>query len=395
MGLVKKLSIALVSASVMVSAAAAQAKAVTLTYDKSISSPGLAPGQLFVPQGIGVQDSTNQLFVSNGRGLNPDGSFNPNVGNRVDVFDQQGNYLRAIGSGRQGKGEGFDEPADLKFDPVTGNVHVGDVFNSEIDVYNPNTGEYIRSYGSFGGPVQGRLFFGPGGMSFDNKGNIWITDFSADVIKAYNANTGELVKTVGSNGTDLGKYVGPAGITVSPNTGRIYVGDQYNGRIQVLDEDGNALFAFASRGSEPGQLREPIGVEVDEYENIYVADSQNSRVQVFDKDGKFLTAFGEPARNAAGEIVPPPSQSGPPFGDPLVLQPGVFNWTAGLHYDRGKLYVGDFFQGRVQVLNVDNKPGTKVPEPTSVLGLGLLGFGVVVSKLRKNRHRNSTVSVEG
>lgn len=192
----------------------------------------------------------------------------------------------------------------------------------------------------------------------------------------------------------MGQYVGPAGISVSPNTGRIYVGDQYNGRVQVLDSDGNALFAFGSRGSELGQLREPIGVEVDEYENIYVADSQNSRIQVFDKDGNFLTAYGEPARNAAGEVVPPPDQSGPPFGNPLVLEPGVFNWTAGLHYDRGKLYVGDFFQGRVQVLNVDNKPGAKVPEPTSVLGLGLLGFGVVISKLRKNR-KNSTVSVEG
>lgn len=165
-------------------------------------------------------------------------------------------------------------------------------------MYNPNTGEYIKSYGSFGGPVQGRLFFGPGGMSFDKKGNIWITDFSADVVKVYNANTGELVKTVGSNGSELGQYVGPAGISVSPNTGRIYVGDQYNGRVQVLDSDGNALFAFGSRGSELGQLREPIGVEVDEYENIYVADSQNSRIQVFDKDGNFLTAYGEPARNA-------------------------------------------------------------------------------------------------
>ncbi|GAB1544975.1 hypothetical protein NUACC21_76510 [Scytonema sp. NUACC21] len=394
MGLVKNLSIALVSAGVMVSTVAAQAKAVTLTYDRSISGPGLAPGQLFVPQGVGVQDSTNLFFVSNGRGLNPDGSFNPNVGNRVDVFDQQGNYLRSVGSGRQGRGEGIDEPADLKFDSQ-GNLHIGDVFNSEIDVYNPNTGEYIRSYGSFGGPVEGRLFFGPGGMSFDQKGNVWITDFSTDVVKVYDGNTGDLIKTIGSSGNELGQFVGPAGITVSPNTGRIYVGDQYNGRIQVLDSEGNALFAFSERGSAPGQLREPIGVEVDEYENIYVADSQNSRVQVFDKDGNFLTAFGEPARNAAGEIVPPPGQGGLPFGDPLVLEPGVFNWTAGLHYDRGKLYVGDFFQGRVQVLNVDNKPAAKVPEPASILGLGAVVAGAAAIQLRKHRQRKLVTGLEG
>lgn len=140
-----------------------QAHSLSLSYDRSYGEPGFAPGQLFVPQGIGVQDTTGDVYVSNGRGLNPDGSFNADLGNRVDVFDTQGNYLRSVGSGRQGAGEGLDEPADLKFDPVTGDLHVGDVFNSEIDVYDPNTGEYIRSYGSFGGPVAGRIFFGPGG----------------------------------------------------------------------------------------------------------------------------------------------------------------------------------------------------------------------------------------
>jgi DNA-binding beta-propeller fold protein YncE len=395
MGLVKNLSIALVSASVMVTAAAAQAMAVTLTYDKSISGPGFGPGQLFVPQGLVVQDSTNLLFVANGRGVNPDGSFNPNLGNRVDIFDLQGNYIRAIGSGRQGKGEGFDEPADLKFHPFTGELHVADVFNSEVDVHNPTTGEYIRSYGSFGGPVPGRIFFGPGGMSFDKNGDLYITDFSTDVIKKYDGTTGDLVQTIGGPGTGLGQFTGPAGLSVSPNTGRIYVNDQYNNRIQVFDPEGNALFAFGEPGKGPGQLGEAIGIEIDEYENIYVAESTNSRVQVFDKDGNFLTIFGEPARNAAGEIIPPPALGGPPFGDPLVLEPGFFNWAAGAHYDRGKLYVVDFFQGRVQALNVDNKPDAKVPEPASVLGLGLLGFGAVVSKLRRNNQKKSSMSLEG
>ncbi|MBD2775056.1 scytonemin biosynthesis PEP-CTERM protein ScyF [Iningainema sp. BLCCT55] len=388
MAFVKNLSIAIATAGLAILAAVAEAKAVTLSYNSTISSPGFAPGQLFVPQGIGVQDSTNLVFVSNGRGQNPDGSFNPNLGNRVDVFDQSGNYLRSIGSGRQGKGDGFDEPADLKFQPSTGELHVGDVFNSEIDVYNPNTGEYIRSYGSFGGPVPGRFFFGPGGMQFDANSDLYITDFSADVIKKYDGRTGELLQTIGGPGTGLGQFSGPAGLNISQNTGRIYVTDQFNNRIQVLDPNGTPLFTFGERGTAPGQLSEAIGIELDEYDNVYVADSINSRVQVFDKDGNFLTTFGQPARNAAGEIVPPPALGSPPFGDPLVLEPGVFNWTAGAHYDRGKLYVGDFFQGRVQVLNVNNAPATSVPEPASLLGLAAVGVGATVSVgLRKKQQK--------
>ncbi|PSF38500.1 PEP-CTERM sorting domain-containing beta-propeller repeat protein [Aphanothece hegewaldii CCALA 016] len=361
-----------------------KAYSLSLSYDSQIGAPGFAPGQLFVPQGIGVQDATGDVYVSNGRGLNPDGTFNANLGNRVDVFNAQGNYLRSVGSGRQGSGEGFDEPADLKFDPVTGDLHVGDVFNSEIDVYNPNTGEYIRSYGSFGGPVAGRIFFGPGGMSFGDDGNIYITDFSLDVIKVYNADSGQLVKTIGSSGTGLGQFQGPAGITVSPNTGRIYVNDQYNYRVQVFDPDGTPLFAFGEKGSALGQLREGIGLEVDEYENIYIADSQNSRVQVFDKNGNFLTTFGTPA------AASPPALGEPPFGNPLDLTPGTFNWTAGLHYDDSKLYVGDFFQGRVQVLNVSDAappdPSTTVPEPSSLLGLiGYALSAIFVNKFRKQK----------
>jgi DNA-binding beta-propeller fold protein YncE len=361
-------------------AVAAEAKAVTLTYDRSIGTPGFATGELFVPQGIGVQDSTGNVFVSNGRGLNPDGSFNPNVGNNINVYDSQGNYLRSVSSGRQEKGEGLDQPVDLKFDPNTGLMHVGDVFNSEIDVYEPNTGEYIRSYGSFGGQVPGRLFSGPGGMSFSPDGsNIYISDFSQDVIKIYDSQTGDLVNTFGSSGTGLGQFQGPAGLSVSPNTGRVYVGDQYNDRIQVLDPEGNSLFSFGSPGSNLGQFEQPIGVEVDEFDNIYVADSQNSRVQVFDREGNFLTAFGEPARTPEGEIVPPPGMGGSLVADPLDLSPGAFNWTGGAHYDRGQLYVGDFFQGRVQVLNVEQDAiGASVPEPSSTLSflaLGTLGAG--------------------
>lgn len=392
MELVKNLSIAIATAGCIVLAAAVEAKAqqVTLEYEDQIGSPGFAPGELFVPQGIGVQDSTGNVFVSNGRGLNPDGTFNPNLGNRVDVFSPDGDYLRSVGSGRQGSGAGFDEPADLKFEPDTGQLHVGDVFNSEIDVYDPDTGEFIRSYGSFGGPVEGRLFFGPGGMSFDDNGNLYVSDFSQDVLKVYDAQDGELVRTIGSPGSELGQFSGPAGVSVSPNTGRIYVSDQYNNRVQVLDPEGNTLFAFGEEGTEPGQFNEAIGIEVDEFENLYVADSQNSRVQVFDEEGNFISQFGEPARNASGEIVPPPALGGPPFGDPLDLEPGVFNWTAGAHYDDDKLYVGDFFQGRVQVLSV-NRESTPVPEPSAALGLAVLGVGAAAAKLRKNRQQKTAV----
>jgi hypothetical protein len=46
--------------------------------------------------------------------------------------------------------------------------------------------------------------------------------------------------------------------------------------------------------------------------------------------------------------------------------------------------VGDFFQGRVQVLKVDR---ASVPEPASVFGLMLLGIGVTAGKLKKKHQQ--------
>jgi DNA-binding beta-propeller fold protein YncE len=385
MKLLTKLSIPLVGAGLMTLAAVSEANALTLKYESSIGRPATfvngdfpgVPGTLAVPQGIGVQDSTGNLFVSNGRGID-----------RVDVFDSQGNFLRGIGETGDGPGQ-FDEPADLRFNPITGDLYVGDVFNSRINVFDAQ-GNYKRSFGSFNGPVEGRLFFGPGGMDFDQAGNLYVSDFSGDFVRVYNPE-GTQIRTIGSAGSGPGQLSGPGGLIISDNTGRIYINDQYNGRVQVLNPDGSFLFAFGSTGSAPGQFREPIGIDIDEYENIYVADSQNSRVQVFDKDGNFLTAFGEPARNAAGEVVPPPLAPAlggtTPYGTPIDLTPGVFNWTAGLHYDDGKVYVGDFFQGRVQVLSVEDR--AKVPEPSSILGMGLFGLGAAAVKLRKNRQQKA------
>jgi len=377
-----KLSLAIASAGFLVLAAASQAKSVTLEYDSSIGTPGFGPGQLFVPQGIAVNNEGN-VYVSNGRGVNPDGSFNPNLGNKVEIFNPKGDYIGAVGSGGKGPGQ-FDEPTVPEFSPTTGNLYVGDVYNNNIKIFDPQ-GNFIKSFGSFTPLTPDRAFFGPSGESFDKAGNLYVGDFTGDKINKYTAD-GELLGSIGTSGTGLGQLQGPAGLRVSQNTGNIYVADQYNNRVQVLDPSGKGLISFGTKGSGDGQFFEPIGLELDQEDNVYVADKANSRVQVFDKNGKFLTAYGQPALDASGKIVPPPGLTDPPFGKPLDLAPGRFNWTGGTALKDGKLYVGDFFQGRVQVLKVNT--AAKVPESTPVVGLGLLAAIAAASTLKKRSSKS-------
>lgn len=390
----KNLSIAIASTGIFL-AAATQAGAVSLTYNTSIGRPANArngeipgaPGTVAVPQGITVQSGTGNIFISNGRGID-----------RVDVFDSSGNYIKGIGSTGSGRGQ-FDEPSALEFSPKTGNLYVGDVFNNRVNVFD-SQGNYLNSIaqGQFGGRIEGRLFFGPSGVTFDKDNNVYVGDFSNDRIIKLNPN-GEIVGSIGSSGTLPGQFQGPAGVRISPNSGNIYVTDQFNNRVQVIDPEGNPLLTFGKFGNGLGEFNQPVGIEVDEKENIYVADLINSRVQVFDKNGNFLTAYGQPAVNASGEVVPPPALGTSPYGDPLDLEPGKFNWAAGTGLKDGKLYVSDFFQGRFQVLDIDNTQTTRIPEADSVWGLAVLGTFVVVPnalrfKSRKRQIRAAQVEIE-
>ncbi|MEH2202671.1 MAG: scytonemin biosynthesis PEP-CTERM protein ScyF [Nostoc sp.] len=392
MGLVKNLSIGILGTGFMVLAAAAQAKAVTLTYDRSIGSPGFGPGQLFVPQGIAI-DSQGNTLIANGRGVNPaDGTPNYNLGNKIEKFSPSGQYIGAIGSGGTGPGQ-FDEPTTVDFNPVTGDLYAGDVYNNRINQFD-SQGNFIRSFanGEFTPLVPGRFFFGPSGVTFDKTGNVYVGDFNGERILKFTSDGQQIGVIGGTNGTAPGQFQGVAGVRISPVSGNIFVADQYNNRVQVLDPNGKSLLAFGSAGSGPGQLLQPIGIEVDDQENVYVADSINSRVQVFDKNGKFLTSYGKPALDASGKLVPPPGLTDGPFGNPLDLTPGRFNWTGGTSLKDGKLYVGDFFQGRVQVLNVEGR--RQVPEPSSGLGLALLGLGAATVTLRKRGQQKLVFSLK-
>lgn len=338
MKFIQACTVSLASAACILLATNTAALSVELTYKSTISSPGFGPENIFLPQGITVQPSNDTVWISDGEG------------DRLQVFTKRGQFIKTVGSSGTGLGQ-LNEPADLTFEDETGNLYVGDVFNNRIDVFDAE-GNPIKFFGSFGAPIEGRLFSGPGGLAFGKDKNLYVTDFSSDFIRVF-TREGEPLRTIGEPGKEVGQFQGPSGISVSENTGNFYIGDQLNNRIQVFSPEGKPLFAFGEPGTGPGQFNQPIGVEVDESDNIYVADSVNSRIQVFDKDGKYLTAFGKPVENAGPQNVLQP-------GQPLP-EPGLFNWTAGAHYYKRKLYVGDFFNSRIQVLKVNGQQGGSEP----------------------------------
>src|SRR5919106_839376 len=97
--------------------------------------------------------------------------------------------------------------------------------------------------------------------------------------------------TIGQEGREIGQFRQPGSVVVN-DTGRLYVADTYNHRIQVFLQDGRFLQTFGVEGGQPGALSRPKGLAWGPNHLLYVADTGNHRIQAFDQSGDAVVILG-------------------------------------------------------------------------------------------------------
>lgn len=169
-----------------------------------------------------------------------------------------------------------------------------------------------------------------------------------------------------------GEFVCPFSITQQRTTGRYFISEYDNHRIQVLDENFTHRMFVGQQGSEPGQFTHPWGVAVSEEGRLVVCDSDNKRLQVFDinsDEPRFISMvnlnsspFCEVMEEGTGRlfvslesneigIVSMDGQLVSSFGS-QGSNAGQLNFPVGVALNsRGDLFVGDSFNKRVSVFD--------------------------------------------
>ena len=259
--------------------------------------------QLMKPYGIAVAGD-GRVFVTD------------TAARRVFVFDPHGQSVAFVGEKGPMK---VVKPIGVAID-ASGIVFIADATLKRVIGYRPD-GSVAIAIGHDG------ELESPSGLAIDRRRSLlYVADARKHQVLCYAAGDGAFVRAIGKRGTESGEFNFPTNLSVD-RSGRLYVTDTLNFRVQIFDGSGAFVSSIGTQGDTPGHLNRAKGVGVDSEGHVYIADTSFNNFQIFDADGSILLFVGS-------------------TGD----GPGEFLLPAGLFVDdEDRIYVADQGNARVQV----------------------------------------------
>ena len=167
-------------------------------------------------------------------------------------------------------------------------------------------GNFIKAFGK-------GLFEFPHGFYIDSQNRLWITDVllrptnrgKGSQVIAFDTDGNELQRLgkAGVMGTGTDEFYQPSAVLVTKD-GTIFVVDGHEdnapvARVMKFAADGTFIKQWGGTpGGEPGQLQSPHAITIDSEGKLYVGDRWNNRGQIYDQEGELLGSmeqFGRPS----------------------------------------------------------------------------------------------------
>ncbi len=286
----------------------------------------LQPSAIPTPFGLAVSRN-DQLYVAGN--------------NRIEVYDPAMNLLATLGTGTAGVGNNeFDDPRGLAVDDA-GNLYVADRLNHRVQIFDP-AHNYLATIGGIRGNGNSQFDF-PLDVAVAPNGNIYVADEQNERVQVFDASyqyqsTIGMTDMAGSSNSQLRR---PSSVFVERSTGRVFISDTRNHRVQIFDSSNSylATLGSGSSGSGPSEFNLPQFVTVDGIGDIYVSDGSNHRVQVFNSTFDFLGQLGTGVSGTGNDAFDGPSG--------IVLTPVA-----------DRLFVADQANNRIQFFDLPSHPFT-------------------------------------
>lgn len=256
---------------------------------ETIAERGTTEGSVNQPAGV-TTDADGNVYVADRinhriEKFAPDGE--------VSSFGEAGSDPGQFGDPYvKGEYENHDGPWGIAVDD-DGNIYVADTWNHRIQAFGPDF-EFIRAWGvanlcSDPSVCPDDSLFGPRDIAVDAEGNLLVVDTGNKRIAKWSPD-GVALGTNGTFGTGEGQFDEPSSISIAPN-GDVYVADYWNQRIQHFDSDFQYIdeIAILSWGSHGITDRAYI-VAIDGG-RVLATDPANGRIAVLDANGDELGSW--------------------------------------------------------------------------------------------------------
>jgi hypothetical protein len=271
----------------------------------------------------GIPARRSDLGSPQSLSVDPDGRvyFADSYNHMVLRIDEDGSLRRIAGIGRPGaSGDGglataaaLNQPYDVRLDRQ-GNLYIADFGNHRIRMVTPDgvihtvAGRGDAGYSGDGGPATAARLNGPYGVYADAKRGLLIADSHNHVIRVVDgrgtirtlAGTGRRGLAGDGGPASRARFDTPQGLWVSAS-GSIYVGDEHNHAIRVIDPNG-VIHRVAGTGGEGfsadgapanrSKLIDPENILVTSDGAVLFTEAGRGRVRYVDLDGRLGTIAG-------------------------------------------------------------------------------------------------------
>jgi len=211
-------------------------------------------------------------------------------------------------------------------------------------------GTGVKGYSGDGGPGPAAQLHRPADLRLDSKGNLFIADVQNHCVRKLDAHgTITTVAGIGQRGFSpdgtpavSARLDRPWGIVVD-HRDRLIIADSLNHRVRVIDPEGR-LVTIAGNGERgfsgdggpatEAELNSPEGLFEDAEGRLYIGDELNHAIRLMDVDGRISTVMGT---GGPGRAVLERAAHGAPLNDPenvLVTSAGDVLITDG---DNGRV----------------------------------------------------------
>ena len=224
------------------------------------------PGTLRKPLGLDTDGDCN-VYVADGT-----------TGN-IMVFNQAGQYLQSLGGQKW-----FDRLTHVAVDDEGKRVYAVDTGgvgseNHHIRVFDVETGKHLSDIGKRG-DKEGELNL-PRDIALDDSGKVYVVDGGNFRVQVFNRH-GDFIQQIGKLGRQYGDFARPKGIAID-RQGNIYVSDTAHGNYQIFNPDGELLLFVGSRSEkfERASYMLPAGIDIDEDGRVYIIDQYFRKLDIY------------------------------------------------------------------------------------------------------------------